>query len=137
MTPEDRQKMMEEMQKKMQPIQEELKKSIESILLPNQVKRLKEIALQVAGTSALSDKQVQEELKLTGRPGGQDQDHQRGHGQKETDLFAEAAGDFQSIGPKMQELRQDTEKQLIGRAHRCSKGFAGKNEGPKTGYPRR
>ena len=64
------------MQKKMQPIQEKYQKAVESILLPNQAKRLKEIALQVAGTPALSDKQVQEDLKLSADQVDKDQDDQ-------------------------------------------------------------
>ncbi|MGA2798973.1 MAG: hypothetical protein ABSE63_15445, partial [Thermoguttaceae bacterium] len=96
MTPEERQKSMDEMQKKMQPIQEKFQKALESILLPNQTKRLKEIALQVAGTQALNDKQVQEDLKLSSDQVGKLKTINEDMGKKIQALFAEANGDFQS-----------------------------------------
>ena len=50
-----------EMGKKM----EEQRKSLEGILLPNQVSRLKEIILQRRGASALQDKEIQDGLAIT------------------------------------------------------------------------
>jgi Spy/CpxP family protein refolding chaperone len=135
MTPEERQKMREEMTKKMQPLQEELKKSTESILIPNQTKRLKEIALQIVGTQALSDKQIQEELKLSTEQVAKIKKINEDMDKKRREMFAEAAGDFQSLGPKMQELRQDTDKQLVGVLTDAQKAALEKMKGEKLEIP--
>ncbi len=135
MSAEERQKAMEEMGKKMQPIQDELKKAVEGILLPNQVKRLKEIALQVSGTSALSDKQIQDDLKLSADQVAKIKTINEDMGKKMRDLFTEAAGDFQSLRPKMQELRQDTEKQLTGVLTDAQKASLEKMKGQKLEIP--
>ena len=55
---------MAEVRKKLDGQAEEAKKTIEEVLLPNQVDRLKEIALQVRGPQALLDKEVQNSLGL-------------------------------------------------------------------------
>ncbi len=135
MTPEEQQKFREEMQKKMQPIQEKYQKAVESILLPNQAKRLKEIALQVAGTSALSDKQVQEDLKLSSDQVEKIKTINEDMGKKIQAMLAEANGDFQSLRPKMQELRQDVEKQLTGVLTDAQKASLEKMKGEKLDIP--
>ena len=135
MTPEERQKSMEEMQKKMQPIQEKYQKAVESILLPNQAKRLKEIALQVAGTAALSDKQVQDDLKLSSDQVNKIKTINEDMSKKRQALFAEANGDFQSLRPKMQEISQDTEKQLTGVLTDAQKSALEKMKGQTLDIP--
>ena len=69
---DERQAKMQEMRKKMESqvkelaaLAEESKKEIENILLPQQIDRLKEIALQAQGVRALQDKDVQNQLGLT------------------------------------------------------------------------
>ena len=135
MTPEEQQKAREEMQKKMQPIQDKFQKAVEGILLPNQAKRLKEIALQVAGTAALSDKQVQDDLKLSSDQVVKIKTINEDMGKKIQALFAEANGDFQSLRPKMQEIRQDTEKQLTGVLTDAQKAALEKMKGPTLDIP--
>jgi methyl-accepting chemotaxis protein len=135
MTPEERQKSMDEIQKKMQPVQEKYQKAVEGILLPNQAKRLKEIALQVAGTSALSDKKVQDDLKLSAEQATKIKTINEDMGKKIQAMFAEANGDFQSLRPKMQELRQDTEKQITGVLTDEQKASLEKMKGQKLEIP--
>ena len=135
MTPEERQKSMDEMQKKMQPVQEKYQKAVESILLPNQVKRLKEIALQVAGTQALNDKKVQEELKLSADQVAKIKKINEDMAKKMQSLFADAAGDFQSLQPKMQELNQATEKLLVAALTDAQKASLEKMKGKKLEIP--
>ena len=53
------------MGKKMQAQMDETTKAIEAALTPKQLERLKEIAIQRAGTAALQDKGVQTALALT------------------------------------------------------------------------
>ncbi len=132
---EERQAKMEEIGKKMQTQQDDLKKVIESTLLPNQLKRLKEIALQVAGVQALNDKQVQEDLKLTSEQVAKIKTIGEDSAKKIRDLFSEGADpriDFPENPGDSPRFR----KTAFGRAQRCTKSLAGKNEGPKAGNPR-
>jgi len=62
---EERQAKRGEMGKKMQAQMEETTKAIEAALTPSQLERLKEIAIQRAGTRALGDKGVQTALGMT------------------------------------------------------------------------
>jgi hypothetical protein len=55
----------EEQQKKMQAIQDDSQKAIAGILDEKQMKRFKQIMLQMNGVAALMDPQVQKELKLS------------------------------------------------------------------------
>jgi Spy/CpxP family protein refolding chaperone len=54
-----------EVRKKMQTQMEANQKAVLGVLLPDQLKRLKGIALQQMGAMALADKDVQKELKMT------------------------------------------------------------------------
>ena len=56
-------------------------------------------------------------------------------GKKIQALFAEANGDFQSLRPKMQEIRQDTEKQLTGVLTDAQKASLEKMKGEKLDIP--
>lgn len=56
---------MREMREKMETLNAETKKAVEGALKPEQVKRLKQINVQVMGLRAFSDKDIQTELKLT------------------------------------------------------------------------
>ena len=65
LSPEERQQEMAELREKMQSQRKKTNKAIEGILLDNQVKRLKEIYIQLRGEQALRDAEVQEALGLT------------------------------------------------------------------------
>jgi len=132
--PEERQAKMEEIGKKMQAQQDEMKKVIESTLLPNQLKRLKEIALQVAGTQALNDKQVQDDLKLTADQVAKIKTIGEDSTKKIQELFT-PGGDMQSAFPKIQEIRQDAEKQIIGVLTDEQKASLEKMKGEKLDIP--
>lgn len=54
-----------EMRAKMDKMQAEIDKSIDKVLTSSQVKRLKEIKVQLAGASAVMDKDIQSEVGLT------------------------------------------------------------------------
>jgi len=109
---EERRVKMEEAGKKMQTQAEETKTAIENALLPNQLQRLKGIALQVVGVQALNDKQVQGDLKL--------EDYQTAairvigerSSRKIRELFT-GGGDPQTVGAKIQEIRKDSEKRMM------------------------
>ena len=62
---EERKTRFAEAGKKMIAMADETKKEVENILLPHQLDRLKQIALQVQGVAALQNKEVQEALGIT------------------------------------------------------------------------
>jgi hypothetical protein len=110
---EERRAKMTEAAKKMEGRMEDAMKSVEGILQPEQLKRLKELAVQSAGPMALVDKTVQEDLKLSEdqiakiKAAGEDA------AKKMRELFSGGGVDMQSIGPKMQDMRKDLEKQML------------------------
>jgi hypothetical protein len=63
--PEERQKKMGDLREKMESQRKETNKAIEGVLLDHQVKRLKEIFIQIRGEQALRDPEVQESLGLS------------------------------------------------------------------------
>lgn len=64
--PEDqRRAKMEELRKQMETRAQELQKEVEGILLPHQIKRLKEIRIQMMGLRALEDTEVAKALGIT------------------------------------------------------------------------
>ena len=62
---DERRKRGEELRGKMEAQQKEVRAKLDEILLPHQSERLKQISIQVRGTSALADPAVAEELGLT------------------------------------------------------------------------
>jgi Spy/CpxP family protein refolding chaperone len=102
-----------EMRKKMQAQQEESRKAVSDVLQPEQLKRLKEIALQRMGTGALSDKDVQKELKLTDEQIAKIKSIGEEAMKKMGELFsAGPGGDMDAMRKKMEEMRKDTEAKL-------------------------
>lgn len=65
LSPEERQKRMTEMRDKMQSQRNETNKALQAVLLDHQIKRLKEIYLQLRGEQALRDPEVQTALGLS------------------------------------------------------------------------
>jgi Spy/CpxP family protein refolding chaperone len=63
--PEERKAKFAEWAKKGRAQAEQTKEDIERVLSPRQLARLRQLAVQLRGTSALEDKQVQDELELT------------------------------------------------------------------------
>jgi len=63
--PQERQKKMADLRGTMEKQRKETNKAIEGVLLDHQLKRLKEIFIQVRGEQALRDPEVQEALGLT------------------------------------------------------------------------
>ena len=118
---EQRQAKMEEFRKKAADREAELTKKVEAILLPHQVKRLKEINIQVQGLRALQNAEVAKELGIT-----EDQKAKMEAIRKEiTDQFAKAREEMQNLsdeerrakfremGEKMRGNREETEKKIL------------------------
>jgi Spy/CpxP family protein refolding chaperone len=110
---EDRRAKMAEVGKKMTAQGEQMKKAIEEILLPHQLERLRGIAIQIVGVPALNDKEVQQSLKLTEEQTAKMKSIYEEAGKKMRELFGEGRPDFRTIGPKMQEIGKETQKQLL------------------------
>jgi len=132
---EDRRAKMQEMGKKMQAQAEQMKKAIEEILLPHQLERLKGIALQVAGVQALNDKEVQQDLKLTEEQVAKIKSINEAAGKKIRALFADEDLDRRTMGTKMQEIRKDTEKQILDVLTDEQKASLEKMKGEKLEIP--
>ena len=110
-SPEERQAKMEDASKQVQAKADEAKKTIEGVLQPKQLERLKGISLQLAGPSAFMDKEVQQELKLS-----DDQITKiktaTEEMMKKGNAMVREGGDPQTMGPKMEQLRVDFDKQV-------------------------
>lgn len=136
---EERRAKMQEMGRKMAAQAEESRKAIEEILLPHQLERLKGIALQVAGVQALTDKEIQQDLKLTEEQIAKIKSILEEAGKKMRELFGQGERgerpDFRTIGPKMQEIRKDTEKQLLEVLTEDQKAQLEKMKGEKVEIP--
>lgn len=130
---EQRRAKMEELGKKMQAQAEEMSATIKKTLLPAQLKRLREIAIQVAGTRALSDKDVQQELKLSADQTTKIKAVGEETQKKVRDLFG--GGDRQDVRSKMQDLRKDAEKKVMDVLSADQKAAFEKLQGKKVEIP--
>ena len=118
---EERQEKMREVGKKMQAQGEQTRKSIEEALLPHQLERLRGIALQMAGVGALNDKQLQQDLKLSEDQVAKIKSIGEESGKKMQEMFAgmrdlspeDRQAKMAEVGKKAQEMRKDSEKQLL------------------------
>jgi Spy/CpxP family protein refolding chaperone len=110
---EERQAKVTEMAKTMQDRMDAAVKSVESILQPDQLKRLKELAVQTAGPMALVDKTVQQDLNLSADQIAKIKSAGEDAAKKMRELFSGGDVDMSTIGPKMQEMRTDLEKQML------------------------
>jgi Spy/CpxP family protein refolding chaperone len=95
-------------------VSEEQTKALADVLSADQVKRLKQIMLQVRGAQAFADPEVQKELKLTDDQKDKiktigDDARQEGQSIREA-----AAGDFQEMQKKMAALNKETMEKVSG-----------------------
>jgi Spy/CpxP family protein refolding chaperone len=129
---EERKTRFEEMRKKMAPLAEETKKAIEEVLLPQQIDRLKQIALQVRGAAALEEKEVQEAIGVT--PEQIDKmksirDAAMEKGRSVMEGLRDASPEEQRT--KMQEFRKQIEDEVMGVLTSEQKEKFDKMKGPK------
>jgi Spy/CpxP family protein refolding chaperone len=108
---EERRAKFQEMRKDMEEAAAQTEKKIEGALLPNQVKRIKEIQLQVQGIRALANADVQKELGLTDDQKAKlkaiDEEAAKGRPQ-----FTPGQRPSQEDFQKMRDARTETEKKL-------------------------
>lgn len=98
---EQRRERMEELRKKAQEREAELAKKIEGILLPHQLKRLKEISVQVQGIRALNSAEVAKELGITDDQKAKMESIRR----EVTDQFAKMREEMQDLSPEQRRER--------------------------------
>ncbi len=134
LSPEDRAAKREENSKKMQAIGEETKKTIETTLLPNQLARLKGIAIQQAGIRALLDKDVQKDLKLSDDQTAKIKSISDDFMKKMREAFT-PGGNREDMRSKMGDLRKDYEKQLTDVLSADQKDSLEKMKGAKLDIP--
>ena len=104
----------EKRQQLQKTITEESMKALSDVLSADQVKRLKQIMLQVRGAQAFADPEVQKDLKLTDDQKDKiktinDDARQEGQSIREA-----AAGDFQEMQKKMAALNKETMEKVSG-----------------------
>jgi Spy/CpxP family protein refolding chaperone len=120
MEDQERKAKMEEMGKKSQAQMKETQKALEAVLEAPQLQRLRGIAMQQilqqpgGVQQLLSDKQIQEELKLEKYQIAAIKAVGDRNGKKTRDLFTSAGGDFTGLREKSEELRKGSEKQMLG-----------------------
>jgi Spy/CpxP family protein refolding chaperone len=140
---EERREKMQEVGKKMQAQMEETKKAIEDALSPDQLKRLRAVAVQIMGMAAITDKAVQKELKLSDDQTAKIKTIGEDAMKRMRDLFSsmrtlspeERGEKMRELGAKMQESRKETEKQLGDVLNEDQKAEFEKLKGEKLEIP--
>ena len=106
---------MEKMRKQREEFEAKAVSQLDEVLFPEQMERLKQIEIQVAGVRALMIKHVAEELKLTAAQQKELEDVSEKVGQemmsKMRELFQ--SGDRENIREKMEEARKESEEKLL------------------------
>jgi len=102
----------EKAQALMRTAREENRKLTQEIFTPEQRRRFEQIEVQVRGTEALNDPEIQEKLKLT----GDQKEKIRGINEEARSKFREnmeaAGGDFQSAREKNQAARREAQEKV-------------------------
>jgi Spy/CpxP family protein refolding chaperone len=112
LTQEERQAKFQENMKKMQDLGEKTAKDVEGVLLPDQLKRLRGIAIQRMGVLALTDKSVQTGLKLTDDQVAKIKSIRDDTMKKMGDLF-NSGGSRDEMRKKRQDITKEAEKNAM------------------------
>lgn len=102
----------QERMKKFQEMRSQGDRAVSRILKPEQVKRLHEIALQVAGARALSDPKVASELSLDDSQKQKIREVGEEQMKKLEEMRTAAGGDREKMREKMADMNRETEQQL-------------------------
>jgi Spy/CpxP family protein refolding chaperone len=139
LTPEERDAKQADIRKKMEAIGEKNTKEVEGVLLPDQLKRLKGIALQRMAAmnmsaAALADKGIQKDLKLTDDQVAKIQSITDAAMKKMGELFTSGA-DPSEMRQKGEQMRKDNEKKLLDVLTADQKTAFDKMKGKKLDIP--
>jgi Spy/CpxP family protein refolding chaperone len=96
----------EERRQKVQGMRAELEKQLSQILNEQQMKRLKQIALQVEGYAALERPEIADQVGLTKEQRQKIRDILRQADEKRREAFQQGQGDRQAAFQRMREIRQ-------------------------------
>jgi Spy/CpxP family protein refolding chaperone len=110
---EEREKKLAELREASQKRSAEAKAKLEKALLPQQVKRLKELAVQSQGLRALTTAEVQAELKLSDMQKEQIAAAYEKSGEKMRELFQGAGENREGLREKMETLRKETDESVL------------------------
>lgn len=103
---------MERMRELMSEANEKVESQLAEVLDENQMKRLKQIELQMRGVQAFADAKVQEALTMTAEQKAKVQDLLADFGERQRSIMQEAQGDFAGAMGKVRELRDE----IMGKA---------------------
>jgi Spy/CpxP family protein refolding chaperone len=106
---EERQQKFEQNREKIATLNRETDKKIDEVLNADQKKRLDEIALQAAGVQALQRDEIAAKLKLT----GEQKEKIKKVLDEQSQKMREAFGDNGGGREKLNEIRQQTEQQVV------------------------
>jgi Spy/CpxP family protein refolding chaperone len=130
----------EERRQKVEGMRAEVEKQLATILNEQQMKRLKQIALQVEGYAALERPEIADQVGLTKEQRQKIRDILRQAGEKRREAFQQGQGDRQAAFQRMREIRQwvdgEIEKlltaeqkkkwqELVGEPFKFEGGFGG------------
>ncbi len=101
-----------DMRKKMEALTDENRKAIEGVLLPHQIERLKQLAVQLLGNRALDDKEVQDDLGLSADQKEKIRQIRDEQAKKGRELFS-GEGGREGMREKFESLRKETEQKLM------------------------
>ena len=96
----------EERRQKVQGMRAEVEKQLSQILNEQQMKRLKQIALQVEGYAALERPEIADQVGLTKEQRQKIRDILRQAGEKRREAFQQGRSDRQAAFQRMREIRQ-------------------------------
>jgi Spy/CpxP family protein refolding chaperone len=96
----------EERRQKVEGMRAEVEKQLSKVLNEQQMKRLKQIALQVEGYAALERPEVAEQVGLTKEQRQKIRDILRQAAEKRREAFQQGQGDRQAVFQRMREIRQ-------------------------------
>lgn len=102
----------EERRKQLQALREEMEKQLTAVLKEPQMKRLKQIALQVEGYAALARPEIAKQIGLTKEQSRKVEEILRQAREKGRELFQQRPPDQQAIRQKMQEIRRWVDEQI-------------------------
>jgi Spy/CpxP family protein refolding chaperone len=98
----------EKVQELLKTIGEETEKELAGVLQPEQSKRLKQISLQMRGSQAFNEEEVQKSLNLTDDQKDKIKTINEDAGKEMQEIRQSAQGNFQEMGKKMAALGKET-----------------------------
>jgi hypothetical protein len=116
MSEEDRSAFFQKMQKQQAERMMEMKEQLEEVLLPTQIKRAEEIALQAQGVRALNQQKIAEKLGMTEEQQQQVKELQDSLQQDIREKMREMLTGGHGVGvrEKMMEIRKEMEEKVLG-----------------------